>query len=156
MKKLLITSAILIGLAGAGGAALTQQSGTAEDNTPTRVDQLEGRVDNHEARITNTEADVSDLQQSTGTPPSSSRTEVPTQQANPQAPAPAATEQPTPVTVLSFEVLPADGTENADCKYTYSDGTSLIFLWRTVSYNQGVRIVHNNGVCDNSVIGIKQ
>jgi len=61
MKKLLITSAILIGLAGAGGAALTQQSGTAEDNTPTRVDQLEGRVDNHEAetdvlRIAHSEA----------------------------------------------------------------------------------------------------
>lgn len=152
MKKLLITSAVLIALTGGASAALTQPSITAEDNTPVRVDQLEDKVDNHEARITNTEADVADLQQSTGTLPSSNRTEVPaaTQQA-PQ-PEPTPSPPPNPVTVVAYEVQPVQGTENENCKYTYSDGTTRVFAWRTVTYNQ-VRIIQTSGRCDQSVIG---
>jgi len=153
MKKLLITSAVLLSVTGIGSYGLTHNSAQSEDNTPQRVDQLEGQVENHEARITNTEADVTDLQESTGTPPSSQRTEVP--QSTPQSESPQPPTQPeaAPVTVVAYEIQPIPGTENENCKYTYSDGTSKVFLWRTVEYNQ-IRVIHTSGTCDSRVIGM--
>lgn len=61
------------------------------------------QVQNHEGRIKNVEADVSDLQDSTGTPPSSNRVEV--------TPAPETTPSPDPIP--ESEPAPAEEPEQA-------------------------------------------
>lgn len=105
---------------------------------------------NHEARITNTENDVSQLQ---GNTTIVERVEVPvvvTQPVpTPEAPAP----EPEPVVVTAYEQVPVSGTEDIDCKYTYSDGTTYQWHWFTVEYNQGSRITHRSGICDDRAIG---
>ncbi len=145
-------------------AALHFNKGGASSEPPIVQEvKHQGQVlNNHEDRITNTEKDVTDLQNKTQTPPSSTRTVVrevtipsatepltiPTQTPNP-TPSPA----PSPVIVTAYNRIPVQGSENTDCRFTYSDGTTLQWLWETVTYNQGTKITNRGGVCDNSVIG---
>lgn len=158
MKKLIIGSAVLLTLATATSLALTQPSNLmAESDLPIKVQHQQEQLDNHEARITNTENDVTGLQNKTSTPPSVQRVEVPVVQPAPVSqPSPTPPEpEPTPVTVTSYEQIPVENSEDVDCKYTYSDGTTYQWHWKTVEYNQ-VRIVHTTGKCDQSAIGTEK
>lgn len=153
MRKAIIVPAIALTtlVTGVVYANLNPSEASTTEVTPIvqQVERHESELDNHEARLTNVEADVSDLQQNTNTPPSVQRVEVPV--VVPQTPAPEPTPEPTPVTVVSYREIP-DG-ENTDCELTYSDGTTYRWDWETITWNQGTKFTHRNGVCDNSVIG---
>lgn len=111
-----------------------------------QVEKHEAELDNHEARITNVESDVSDLQTNTNTAPSVQRVEVPV----------VVTPQPEPVavTVVSYRQIPVEGTEDTDCEYTYSDGTTYRWRWETVEWNQGSKQSHRSGYCNDNAIGM--
>lgn len=163
MKKLIIgisSIAVISGLV-IGGAMANSGSATTSsppDLTP-QVQAQQTQLDNHEARITNTENDVKDLQSSTNTPPSVAKVDVPIAQAAPvlqqtaQAPTIPEPTSPTPVTVTAYEQIPVEGSEDVDCKYTYSDGTNYQWHWQKVEYNQGSKITNTSGLCDNRAIG---
>lgn len=156
MKRLIITTALAaltIGTA-VGGVMATTGSADAPAPTAPEVTQTlqhdKERLDNHEARITNTEGNVVVLQNRTGTPPTTTVT-VP-QVVTPQPTTPVELPAPTPpVTVATFESL-TDG-ENVDCKLNYTDGTSHTWRQLQVVYNQGTRIVTQNGVCNSTLLG---
>lgn len=124
-----------------------------------KIQQHDEQLANHEARITNTESDVADVQTNTSTPPSNNRQSVPSvttpepQAADSPAPATQPAPAPTPVTVKSYDQVGVEDTENMDCKLTYSDDTTYIFRWKTVTYNQSTKITSMNGKCDTSVVG---
>lgn len=159
MKKRYVYATLIL-LSGLSVGGLTLTKGDATDD-PTQIAQVvahQGEVlDNHEARITNTENDVKDLQSNTNTPPSTTRVSVPTpSQPAPTPtsdPTPAPTPQPAPVTVVAYEQIPIENSENIDCRYTYSDSTTYQWDWKTVEYNQGTKMIHFKGICDASAIG---
>lgn len=148
-KRLVLTTGVLIIGSIIGVAALQNPESTTAVDSPIaqEVDRQGQVLNNHEGRITNTENDVKDLQSNTGTPPSVTRVEVPAQP--PSAPAPI---QP-PITIVGYEVIPIPGSENKDCKYTYSDGSTRQFLWQIVTYNQGTKFTQTNDFCDYRIIG---
>lgn len=163
MKKYTSTISLATLLVGVivGGATLTHtkaeplpdatsQLGILE--TVLRQNEHQGNVlANHEARITNTEADVNYLQGETTT--NTVRVEVPVVTTTP-VPTPEPT--PEPVTVVGYEQIPVEGTEDIDCKYTYSDETTHQWHWKTVEYNQGTKITSTAGTCDYSDIGTEK
>lgn len=137
MKRLKVTKKITLAAAGAivvgvlgGVAAMNNPAPTKATDSPLvqQVDSQSKELDNHEARITNTENDVKDLQNKTGTPPTSNKVNVP------PVTAPAQTQQTTPQTIIvaSFEQID-EGGGNMDCKFTYSDGTTYQWHWKTVN-----------------------
>jgi hypothetical protein len=113
-----------------GVSALNSPSSTGAADSPlvTQVDDNTKKLDNHEARISNTESDVKDLQNKTNTAPSTNHVAVPN--STPSASNPAT---PSPVTVTAYEQQPIDGSENVNCRYTYSDGSNTVFLWKMVN-----------------------
>lgn len=120
MKKLIISSIVLITLATATSFALTSPTELgAESDLPVKVQHQQEQLDNHEARLTNLEADVSDLQDRTNTPPSVQRVEVPivnnTSLAEP-------TPEPKPVVVVSSNFIVNLGN-GGNCEVVYSDGS---------------------------------
>lgn len=112
-------------------------------------------LENHEARISNTEKDVTDLQANTNTPPSSDRVEVPPPPAVVVQQTEQATQipEPEPVVVTAYEVINIEGSEDQDCKLTYSDGTTHQWHWKTVEYNQSTKTTNAIGKCDGSIVG---
>lgn len=154
----LVTTALISGLV-VGGVKMNKTNADVEAPIVTEVRHQGEVLDNHEARLTNVEGDVSELQTNTNTSPSSNRQSVPavatpssTQSLSAPAPAPD-TPEPTSVTVVAFEEVPVEGSEDMDCKLTYSDGTSHQWHWKKVSYNQGTKITNTVNKCDSSVIG---
>lgn len=128
-KKLLIGGAIVALSAGGVTAALNTPQSSGADTSPL-VEQVQHNTDelaNHEARISNTENDVKDLQDKTGTPPSTTRVEVPTV----STPAPTASVSetttapatPAPVVVKESNIN-VGGQYDGYCTLIYSDGTS--------------------------------
>lgn len=164
-KRYIAGTSVLIAGAVAGVMALSSPQSAHATDSPltTEVSNQSKELANHEARITNTESNVADLQAKTGTPASSTQTVVPDADPNPaQTPDPT----PVPVTVVSYQQIPLDDQGNTDCQYTYSDGTTYQWHWKT--YNpQGSWQVNGNplngyhwvpttstsGTCDDSVIG---
>lgn len=117
-----------------------------------QVERQEEVLDNHEARITNVESDVSDLQTNTGTAPSIQRVEVPVVTTEPvQSLEPVA--EPEPVTVVSYRQIPVEGTEDTDCEYTYSDGTTYRWNWKTVTWDNSFKKTNITGYCDDTALG---
>lgn len=121
-----------------------------------QVERHESELDNHEARITNVEADVSDLQANTNTAPSVQRVEVPVVVTPEPEPVAEPTPEPEPVTVVSYRQIPLDEEGNADCEYTYSDGTTYRWRWKRTYMDGNTKITNTSGLCDSSVIGTKK
>lgn len=157
MKKLTVVSSIALTtlVTGVVYANLNPIEATVESPIIQEVKHQGEVIDNHEARLTNVEKDIDKLQQNTNTPPASNKVSVPAVVTPPpEQPIeePTQVEQkPDPVTVVSYTQIP-DG-ENTDCQYTYSDGTTYIWDWETVEWNQGTRIGHRSGICDYRAIG---
>lgn len=159
-KRLISVLAIATTVSGLviGGAYATQ--GEAVTTDPVVIVQTlkhQGEVlDNHEARITNTENDVKDLQGHTATQPSPNNKVAPAvvTPAPPLDTSPDPT--PAPVVVTAFEQIPIVGSENINCKLTYSDGTDYTFLWMIVSYNQGIKNAYSIRNCDKYKIGTQK
>jgi hypothetical protein len=166
-KKLLLTGATILTLGTIGSTMVIKYSKPAEAGTSPLVTQ----VDNHEARIKNLESNVSAIQTRTGTPPSSNQVDVPV--VNSTSPTPtdstsspstdtAPVESAPVVTAYKEIVIDAD---NSDCEYTYSDGTTKVFHWKTtnpkgawVTDSSGqnghwVKTTSQNGFCDQRAIG---
>lgn len=161
MKKRIVAIATVSTVLGLLLGGYTLANTWASTDSPTTIqgvnevnDHQQSQLDNHEARISNTENDVSGLQQSTNTPQSSNRVTVPgvTPPPTSQA-APDVTPPPTPVTVASYEQLSVPGSEDIDCKLTYTDGSTHTWRWKTVTYNQGTATTQLSGRCDPSIIG---
>jgi hypothetical protein len=159
-KSTVSLATLLIGIV-VGGATLIRSNAETSPTTPApsvqtvqaQNDHQESVLDNHEARITNTESDVKNLQANTNTEPSVVRVEVPVVTTEPvPTPEPPAPE-PEPITVVSWEKIPVEGTEDIYCKYTYSDGTTYQWHWQTVEYNQGTKFTYTSGSCDQTAIG---
>lgn len=144
-KKLMIGGAVVVLAAGGVTAALNQPSSAGADDSPL-VQQVQHNTDelaNHDARITNTENDVKDLQDKTGTPPSTTRVYVPVVSSSSQPvdqgstssggttqPAP----QQTPVTVASSSIN-FGGQYDGYCTLTYTDG-SRAYVQATMTTTQ--------------------
>lgn len=143
MKKLLLTSAVLIATA-SGIAYSATRPISADSDLPLVVQHQQQQLDNHEARITNVEGDVKDLQSNTNTKPSSDKVTVPS-----VSPAPAATPEQPKVTITAWELVPEGNNER--CNLTYSDGTSHTFFH--TQWSDDGKAMATNGVCDDSLIG---
>lgn len=152
---------LVIGLI-VGGATWGQ---TQADSVPPIVQEVTNhgeRLDNHEDRITNTEQDVSKLQNETNVAPSESRTvvrevitEPATEPLNNPAPDPQPEPEPEPIVITNVEQIPTGegyNGENVDCRFTYSDGKTYQWHWKTVRYNQQ-KITSYNDKCDSNLIG---
>lgn len=156
-----LAGTVLLGGAIVGIMQNPKSNATTEPPLVTEVRHQGEVLDNHEDRITNLETDVTAVQQSTNTPSSSNKVVVrEVQTASPTEPIyTEPTQAATPVVeepkivVTAYEAIPVPGTENVECKLTYSDGTVKQWLWKTVEYNQGSKIVRTSGTCDASVIG---
>lgn len=157
MKRITVVSSIALTtlVTGVVYANLNPSEASTTEVTPIvqQVDRHESELDNHEARITNVEADVSDLQANTNTAPSVQRVEVPEPTAPTPEPQPEPTPEPEPVTVVSYRQIPVEGTEDTDCEYTYSDGTTYQWHWQKVHYNQGTKFTNTSGYCDDRALG---
>lgn len=131
-KKLIVSGAVVALAAGGVTAALNQPATTGADTSPI-VQQVNHNTDelaNHEGRITNTENDVKDLQNKTGTPPSSTRIVVqavttPAASSPVTDPTPAPTSPPSgPVAVtVAGSGLIVGGQYDGYCLLTYTDGS---------------------------------
>ena len=163
-KKIIgLAGTVLLSTAIVGGLQFNKSDATTEPPIYTEVRHQGEVLDNHEDRITNTEKDVTELQTKTGTPPSPTRTIV-REVSTPSPPTPISsipittpTPQSTPVTVVSYEQIAIQGSEDVDCKYTYSDDTSYQWRWKTVAYDQGSKIISTHGqICDIGSIGQKK
>lgn len=160
MKRLLFTlGTLIIGILPITVAAnMANTTGASEEPPIVQEVRHQGEVlDNHEDRITNNEADIADLQSNTNTAPSPTRVIV-REVTTPEPTEPLSTPvepEPEPIVVTAYEQIPMNtgyNNEDMDCKYTYSDGTTYQWHWKTVEFNQ-VKITHTNGYCDNRVIG---
>ncbi len=165
-KLLIATAVIVIGLTGGIiSASQSETTGATESPLVTEVSNHEAELKNHEARISNTENNVKDLQNKTDTPPSTNTVEVPVYvpaQVPPTDPTPA---PPVPVTVTAYREVVIN-PDTSDCEYTYSDGTTYQFSWKT-SDPQGswqtdgtgqnghwAKTTNTSGYCDNRAIGL--
>lgn len=155
MKKKIIFSAVTLAILGSAiGSSIVMKQGQATDVPPIiqQVQHNTEQLDNHEARITNAENNIKDLQNKTSTPESPANTPLPVVTTPPPTQSITPVTQPTPITIVAFEQIP-NGDSEIDCKLTYSDGTTSTWVWQTWEYNQGTRITHGAGSCDNSLIG---
>lgn len=157
---LLVIPSFLIGMQLAPVQAQSQlQDATTQIgilDTVLRQNEHQDQVlDNHEDRITNSERDIEDLQTHTSTPQSGERVvvrEVTTAKPEPkEEPEPA----PQPVVVVSYRQILLENSEDVDCEYTYSDNTTYRWHWKTVEYNQGTKLTHASGFCDQHAIGTR-
>lgn len=150
-KKTVTILLILSVAAGVGVSALTTSQPTGASDEPPIVKEVHHQrevLNNHEARITNTEGDVRDLQNKTQTPPSVTRVEVPV-----VSPAPVPEPTPPLVTITAYREIVLD-PDTSDCEYTYSDGTTYRWLWKTTSNDQfGNKNVYKTGYCNSNMIG---
>jgi hypothetical protein len=163
MKKKIILPAVGLAIIGSvlGGSIVLSHSGA--DDVPPIVQQVQHNteeLDNHESRITNLENDTKDLQNKTGISSSPNNT-TPPPVTTPKADKPLTQSSggtiadPEPVTVTAYEKINVDDSET-DCRITYSDSTTYQWVWQTVEYNQGNKIIHTHGVCNSTVIGTKK
>lgn len=159
MRKLLITSSLLIAVSGTISYIVNKPIPvTATDEPPivVEVQKHDEQLANHEARITNSEANISVLQSNINIPVPTDVKTVPAVTTVVPAAKPATT-QPNQtqveVTIVSYEQIPVENTDNVDCKLAYSDGTTKQWHWRTVWYNQGTQLSSASGRCDASVVG---
>lgn len=167
MKKIYALAPVLVTGIIVGGMTLTKGNAYLDlDGLNQQVQRHDEQLTNHEVRIKNNENDVKDIQDKTATPPSSNNTEAPqvvtvapeqtekpAETAPSPAPPPTPPAEPEPVVVESYRKIEIENTENVDCELTYSDNTTYRWRWQTVEYNQGTKITHRSGVCDNSLIG---
>lgn len=142
MKKLLLTSAVLIATA-SGIAYSATRPISADSDLPLKVQHQQQELDNHEARITNVENDVKGLQTNTGTPASSDKQEVPVV-------SPAPTPDQPKVVITAYELAPEG--ENERCNLVYSDGTTFSFMSKQVDRSMGNAVIAFTP-CDDSLIG---
>lgn len=146
----------------------TQSKLTGADTSPVVTE-----LSNHEARLKNAENNIKDLQAKTNTPDSASNVTVPqsavatdsdvtstgTSVSTPVTPV----DNPVVVTAFREVVLDAD---NSDCEYTYSDGTTYQFHWKTtnpkgswITDGQGQnghweKSIATNGYCSDKALGL--
>lgn len=171
-KRTLIIASTVLTLGVTGGAtymAITPTPKTGADTSP-----IVTQIDNHETRIKNLEGNVTVLQTKTGTAPAATNTPVPvvtapvvsspTTTTTPVDTVPTATVAPVVVTAYKEIVIDAD---TSDCQYTYSDGSTYVFHWKTrgpdswVTDGNGdnghsVKSINHNGYCDKNAIGIQK
>lgn len=150
---------------------MANQKPVGADTSPlvTEVDQQNDKLNNHEARISNLETDTRTLQANTNTQPSTNKVAVPTVRSanttsNASQTASLPAETVAPVTVTAFREIVIDA-DTSDCEYTYSDGSTSVFHWKTsnpqgswVTDSSGqnghwVKATHISGICDNKAIG---
>lgn len=154
-KALIVTVAVSTGLVIGGLTVSRSEAALDWLGFEQKLQQHDEQLDNHEARIDNTEADVEVVQQATNTPAAQNRQNVPQVTTPNPAPAPSPTPQPTPppVTVNAYEAIVVD-ENNTDCKWTYTDGTTNTFRWKSYSTNsQGQKVGTINNYCDGRAIG---
>ena len=169
VKKIIIAVATLSVIGGFTSSALNAPTTEATDEPPiVKEVERQGEVlENHEGRITNAENDVKALQDNTSTAPATERVvvkEVLTQPTQPTQTQIAQPEQPAPIVVVAYEQIPTG--ETADCKYTYSDGTTYQWNWKTIN-PQGswvtdgvgqnghwVTTTNTSNYCDQRAIGL--
>lgn len=172
MKKRYLLAPVLVTGIVVGGMTLTKSNAYLDlDGLNQQVQRHDEQLDNHEVRIKNNENDIKDVQDKTETPPNTNNTSAPevltapatqverpttNENASPSEPQPTENEEPDVATVVSYRQIPIEGTEDIDCEYIYSDSTTRRFRWRTVTYNQGSRIVRTTGTCDDTIIGSKK
>lgn len=147
-----VTAGLIVGSVG------VSQSDAALDwlGIQQQIQHQEETLDNHEDRITNTEKDVKEVQENTGTQPSTEKVVV--REVVTQAPVPTP-EPPKPVTVVAFEVIPV--ADYFNCKHTYSDGTDKVFKWKwfgttTTEQGQVFKTTSTSGYCDEKAIGLEK
>jgi len=132
-KKLIISAAAVILTSGGVAASLHTPQEVGADTSPIiqQVQRNTEELNNHDARIANAENDIKDLQDKTGTPPSTNTVYVPavitpaptTPITDPISPAPAtAPVTPAPIIVKSSGLI-IGGSYDSYCLLTYSDGS---------------------------------
>lgn len=124
-----------------------------------KLQHIDERNDNQDDRIGNTEKDVEKLQEDTNTEPAIEKTvvrEVVTEN-NTVTNTPGPESTPEPILVTSYKVIPIS-EKSAECRYSYSDGTTKTFTWKSAYFNSsGAEVTKVNGKCDQSVVGsVKQ
>lgn len=158
-KKLLLTSLASVLTIGAvsGAVALNstpQHVGADTSIVQTQLDAQNKELANHEARITTNESNIQAVADKTSTPTASAPTTSVSTNTSTQAVLAEQTPAPTPVTITAVDQIPLDD-KNIDCKYTYSDGTSYQWHWKTNKTAgqtvNGLSVTY--GTCDNSSIG---
>lgn len=159
-KIALVTGVVVLGSIGGVSASMANQPKTGADTSPivTEVDNHEDRLKNHEARISNLETNQRVLQTNTNTQSSPNTVAVPTVRdvtaSTTTSTATAAPSVDTPaVTVTAYKEIPLDA-DNSDCEYTYSDGTTYRFHWKTVAHTgSGEKAIQTSGFCDDRALG---
>ncbi len=172
-KRTLIIASTVLTLGVTGGAtymATTPTPKTGADTSP-----IVTQIDNHETRIKNLEGNVTVLQTKTGTAPAATNTPVPvvtapvvgstTTSATPVDTVPTATTATVaPIVVTAYKEIVIDA-DTSDCQYTYSDGSTYVFHWKTTnlkgSYAEDgngangryLKTVSYSGSCDSRAIG---
>lgn len=152
-KKLIIAAVTLSVIGGYTSSALNSQTIEATDEPPIvkEVERHGQILENHEGRITNAESDIKAVQENTGTAPAKDRVvvkEVPVSQPSEPSPAP----EPQPVTITAFREVVIDA-DTSDCEYTYSDGTTHTWRWKTTVTSESQKNVYWTGVCNQNMIG---
>lgn len=169
-KRTIIIASTILTLGVTGGAtymATTPTPKTGADTSP-----IVTQIDNHETRIKNLEGNVTVLQTKTGTAPAVTNTPVPVVNVTATTPVSTTTSSTTipvdttvtPVTVTAYKEIVLDA-DTSDCEYTYSDGTTYRFHWKTrgkdtvITDSNGengysVKTSVKNGFCDDRAIGI--
>jgi cell division protein FtsB len=126
MRKKILSLSVLAAMLGLGISTATQAPvATKAVDSPlvTQVDKQQSQLDNHEARISNTENDVKDLQDKTGTPPSTTRVTVPVAMPGGTIiPVPVPGVEPVKVVNAVLRIAENGGHY---CDLTYSDGSVL-------------------------------
>jgi hypothetical protein len=172
-KAGLITGVIVLGLVGGVSAEMVNKPKAGADTSPivTEIDNHEDRLKNHEARISNLETDTRTLQTNTNTQPSPNKVDPPvvrdvTPNSSPTSASTTTTTSDTPaVVVTSYREIVIDA-DTSDCEYTYSDGTTYQFHWKTTNPhgawvtdgngNNGhwQASVNKSGYCDSKALGL--
>lgn len=130
---ILATSVITLGALGGTAATVQNKPSAGADTSP-----IVTTLDNHETRIKNAENNIKDLQVKTNTPASTGNQTVPvvnTQTSDTSAATTISTpvtDTPEPVVVTAFREIVLDN-DTSDCEYTYSDGTTYQFHWKTTN-----------------------
>lgn len=173
MQKRFVTipaAAVLVAGTIVGIVANNNPPTTGADTSP-----VVQTLTNHEVRIRNAENNIKALQGATSTPDSPNNATVPASSPVTDgnvsqgivSPTAASTSTPSAapsVTVTAFKEIVLDA-DTSDCVYTYSDGTTYQFHWKT-SNPQGswmtdgvgqnghwVKTVQTSGYCDQRAIG---
>lgn len=166
-KAIIITgSVLLLGVTGGVAANMAGNKTVGAGTSP-----LVTQVDNHETRISNAENNIRTLQTATNTPDNPSNAPVPTVNSpivgstTSNSVSTPVLETTVPVTVTGYREIIID-PDTSDCEYTYSDGTTYRFPWKSTN-PQGAWIMDGGGqnghwqpaiskagFCDNRAIGM--